>query len=160
MHIELIQSTLVFSGVFYLLISYLFGAFDAKSAKSSFTSLSEKKSTLYKCLIAISLTTAVKLVRILLIIILLGIDLLIISVKAYDAQSLPVNFYTVMEVGRHDSIIDVRKSYKTLSKTYHPDKNTASNAEQIFQTIKTAYDVSLLRFFLLPNFSSSIGFDG
>lgn len=51
-----------------------------------------------------------------------------------------------MEVGRHDSIIEIRKSYKSLSRIYHPDKTTAENAEEIFQTIKTAYDVSFSLF--------------
>ena len=56
-------------------------------------------------------------------------------------QALPVNFYRVMEIGRQDSMLEIRKTYKALSKRYHPDKNPGLEAETMFQQVKVAYDV-------------------
>lgn len=53
-----------------------------------------------------------------------------------------------MEVTRQSSVLDIRKAYKALSKKYHPDKNPEANAEAKFDSVKTAYDVSLPPFFL------------
>jgi hypothetical protein len=38
--------------------------------------------------------------------------------------------------------LEIRQSYKKVSRKYHPDKNTAANAEEVFARIKFAYDVS------------------
>jgi DnaJ-class molecular chaperone len=57
-------------------------------------------------------------------------------------MNLPRNFYSILEIGRHDNIFEIRRSYKSLSKIYHPDKNSAENAADVFQIIKTSYDVS------------------
>jgi DnaJ-class molecular chaperone len=47
-----------------------------------------------------------------------------------------------MECNRHDSPIEIRKAYKSLSRKYHPDKNIGDeSAEEIFNTVKAAYDV-------------------
>eukprot|EP01031_Cornospumella_fuschlensis_P041283 gene41283-50385_t len=60
----------------------------------------------------------------------------------YDAsQSLPVNYYSVMEVPRQSEMLDIRRAYKTLSKKYHPDKNPGIEAELMFQSVKNSYDV-------------------
>jgi DnaJ-related protein SCJ1 len=52
-----------------------------------------------------------------------------------------VNYYQVLDVGRHQSMLDVRKSYKVMSRKYHPDKNPDDSSQIMFQQIKTAYDV-------------------
>ena len=35
---------------------------------------------------------------------------------------------------------DIRKQFRTLAKKFHPDKNKAENATELFQLIKEAYD--------------------
>jgi hypothetical protein len=52
---------------------------------------------------------------------------------------MPNNQYTVLQVTRHSSTLDIRKNYKKLSKLYHPDKNPDKGNE--FNNIKIAYDV-------------------
>eukprot|EP00981_Chlorochromonas_danica_P008832 scaffold2312_cov165-Ochromonas_danica.AAC.72 len=67
---------------------------------------------------------------------------LTIGLLRYDAgSSLSGNYYSVLEVSRQSSVLDIRKAYKALSKKYHPDKNPGSDAEAKFESIKTAYDV-------------------
>ena len=44
-------------------------------------------------------------------------------------------------MSRTHSALDVRQSYKKVSKKLHPDKNTSPNAEAEFQRVKHAYDV-------------------
>jgi len=68
---------------------------------------------------------------------------LLFAVKmGHDLQTLPPSHYSVLEVGRHSSTLDIRRSYKALSKRYHPDKNPGdAAAETRFQNIKTSYDV-------------------
>lgn len=65
------------------------------------------------------------------------------SIKlGYDVYELPGNLYTTLQVGRHSNTLDIRRSYKGLSKLYHPDKNPNSiDAEEKFQAIKSAYDI-------------------
>jgi curved DNA-binding protein CbpA len=53
-----------------------------------------------------------------------------------------MNFYSVLEVGKLSSPLEIRQSYKRLSRQYHPDKTTATNAEETFARIKHSYDVS------------------
>lgn len=39
-------------------------------------------------------------------------------------------------------MLDIRRAYKSLSKKYHPDKNSDIEAELMFQAVKNSYDVS------------------
>jgi DnaJ-class molecular chaperone len=54
------------------------------------------------------------------------------------------NLYSILEVSRHDSALNIRQSYKKLSKKLHPDKNPSPDAELMFQQVKVAYDVRSL----------------
>lgn len=60
--------------------------------------------------------------------------------QGYDMHSLPVSHYKILEVGRQCTALDIRRSYKRLSKIYHPDKNV-DGAEEYFQAVKESYDV-------------------
>lgn len=53
------------------------------------------------------------------------------------------NYYQLLNTPRSSSTLEIRQAYKKVSKIYHPDKNTASDAEERFQAIKKAYDVNL-----------------
>ncbi|RYH08379.1 hypothetical protein EON65_40935 [archaeon] len=55
---------------------------------------------------------------------------------------MPTNYYSVMKVPRQSEMLDIRRAYKSLSKKYHPDKNSDIEAELMFQAVKNSYDVS------------------
>lgn len=59
--LEQIQSTLIISGVFYVLIGYLFGVGET-SKTALVASLKSKRNTLYKCLLVIGALGVIKLV--------------------------------------------------------------------------------------------------
>lgn len=52
------------------------------------------------------------------------------------------NYYSLLEVSRHSSVLEIRQAYKKVSKKLHPDKNPSPDAEAKFQQVKAAYDVS------------------
>lgn len=60
---------------------------------------------------------------------------------SYDTQALQSNHYKSLEVGRHSSVLEIRKSYKKLSKKYHPDKNPGEDALAKFEDLKASYDI-------------------
>lgn len=51
------------------------------------------------------------------------------------------NYYSLLEVSRHSSAVEIRQSFKKLSLKLHPDKNPSNEAENKFQTLKAAYDI-------------------
>src|ERR687885_1969688 len=52
------------------------------------------------------------------------------------------DFYAVLGVGRDASDEDIKRAYRKLAMTYHPDRNGGSkDAEERFKTITEAYDV-------------------
>src|ERR1041384_8295592 len=52
------------------------------------------------------------------------------------------DFYAVLGVQRTASDDDIKKSYRKLAMTYHPDRNNGSKeAEERFKEITEAYDV-------------------
>jgi DnaJ family protein B protein 4 len=57
-------------------------------------------------------------------------------------QSSP-NMYKLLETGKYNTALEIRQSYKRVSRKYHPDKNPSSDAEVMFQKVKSAYDVSV-----------------
>ena len=44
-------------------------------------------------------------------------------------------------MSRHSNTIEIRQTYKQLSKKYHPDKNPGKDYEDLFQKIKQSYDI-------------------
>lgn len=52
------------------------------------------------------------------------------------------DLYSILEVDRNSSPDEIKKSYRTLSKKYHPDKNDGSKeAEEKFKEISNAYQI-------------------
>lgn len=54
---------------------------------------------------------------------------------------MPRDYYEVLGVGRTASRDDIKKSYRELSKKYHPDLNKSPEAEERFKELNEAYDV-------------------
>lgn len=52
-----------------------------------------------------------------------------------------VNFYELLGIDRKAGKSEVKKAYRELAKKYHPDVNHDPKAENIFQNIKSAYDI-------------------
>ena len=51
------------------------------------------------------------------------------------------NYYEILEVDRNASDEEIKKSFKTLAKKYHPDQNQGNpNCEQKFKEINEAYN--------------------
>jgi preprotein translocase subunit Sec63 len=61
--------------------------------------------------------------------------------QGYDLRTLPKSHYSTLEIGRHSTALDIRRSFKRLSKVYHPDKHGLGDDSQ-FQAVKESYDVS------------------
>src|ERR1700755_1269660 len=52
------------------------------------------------------------------------------------------DYYAVLEVAKTASDDEIKKSYRKLAMTYHPDRNNGSKeAEERFKEITEAYDV-------------------
>lgn len=51
------------------------------------------------------------------------------------------DFYSILEVDRDSTPDDIKKSYRKLSKKYHPDVNKESNSSDKFKEISEAYEV-------------------
>src|ERR1700733_6768926 len=52
------------------------------------------------------------------------------------------DFYAVLEVAKTASDDEIKKAYRKLAMTYHPDRNNgAKEAEERFKEITEAYDV-------------------
>lgn len=65
---------------------------------------------------------------------------LVFVLQGYDFSSQSASHYSLLEVGRHSSALDIRRSYKRLIKIHHPDKNL-DGGDVVFQRVKLAYDV-------------------
>lgn len=51
------------------------------------------------------------------------------------------DFYEVLGVGRDASADDIRRAYRKLARTFHPDVNKEPGAEERFKEVSEAYDV-------------------
>ena len=51
------------------------------------------------------------------------------------------DYYEVLGISKGASKTEIKKAYRKLAKEYHPDRNKASDAEEKFKGIKTAYEV-------------------
>ncbi|CAL8135126.1 unnamed protein product [Orchesella dallaii] len=50
-------------------------------------------------------------------------------------------YYTILGLSKGCREDEIKKQYKKLAKQYHPDKNTAQNAEEVFKDIDKSYRV-------------------
>eukprot|EP00428_Durinskia_dybowskii_P063030 CAMPEP_0170384016 /NCGR_PEP_ID=MMETSP0117_2-20130122/15778_1 /TAXON_ID=400756 /ORGANISM="Durinskia baltica, Strain CSIRO CS-38" /LENGTH=349 /DNA_ID=CAMNT_0010639747 /DNA_START=34 /DNA_END=1083 /DNA_ORIENTATION=+ len=53
----------------------------------------------------------------------------------------PVSCYDVLGLNRTDDIKQIKKAYRKISLTEHPDKNRAENATEVYRVITKAYEV-------------------
>jgi len=112
-HLIQIQTTLLFCATSYLCLEFFF--------RNALNQPLKRKSALLISVITVVALFAVKMF--------------------YDSTALSINYYNLLEVGRHDSMMDIRKSYKVLSRKYHPDKNPDVSMQDMFQSVKDSYDI-------------------
>ena len=51
------------------------------------------------------------------------------------------DYYQILNVPRDASTSDIKKSYRKLARQYHPDVNSATDAEEKFKEVGEAYEV-------------------
>lgn len=61
------------------------------------------------------------------------------STKARKPKKIK-NHYETLNISHESTQEDIKSAYYELSKKYHPDKNTASDAKQKFQDVSDAYE--------------------
>jgi curved DNA-binding protein CbpA len=77
-------------------------------------------------------------------IVLKAISIIIISLAikmGYEIQSYNINYYNVLNINKDSSTLDIRQSYKNISRKLHPDKNPLPDAKEKFEQVKSCYDV-------------------
>ena len=52
-----------------------------------------------------------------------------------------VDYYGLLGVDRSASLVEIRRAFKKLAVTAHPDKSSEEGAEEKFQSITRAYEV-------------------
>ena len=50
-------------------------------------------------------------------------------------------YYAILEVSERASFQEIKRSYRKLARKYHPDRNAASEAEEIIKKINQAFEV-------------------
>jgi DnaJ family protein B protein 4 len=53
-----------------------------------------------------------------------------------------MDYYNILKVNRNATLEDLKKSYRRLARTWHPDKNPTAEAEAKFKQITEAYEAS------------------
>lgn len=51
------------------------------------------------------------------------------------------DYYRILEVTTDATPTEIKKSYRRLARTYHPDRNSSTHAEALFKEINAAYEV-------------------
>ncbi|KAF3442215.1 hypothetical protein FNV43_RR16131 [Rhamnella rubrinervis] len=64
-------------------------------------------------------------------------------VKASSSWAIPgeQNHYAVLGVTRHATSAEIKRAYRLLARKYHPDVSKASQAGEVFKSIRRAYEV-------------------
>ena len=60
----------------------------------------------------------------------------------------PIDPYKLLGVSRNATDEEIKRAQRKLAKQFHPDVNKAPDANQKFQDIQAAYDVSILGNFI------------
>ncbi len=115
--LDQIKSLLVYFAICYPVITFYF--YDSTAGKK------KKRTSLMYSFIILGIVSSLKVV--------------------HDFKSLPINHYSTLGVSRHSNTLDIRRSYKQLSKAYHPDKHlnnlNGEDASAKFRHIQDAYEV-------------------
>ncbi|XP_070495548.1 uncharacterized protein F54F2.9 [Chironomus tepperi] len=76
---------------------------------------------------------------------------IISPVQAWDNEDLEVfdvvdavknqNFYTLFGISQDAKLSDIKRAFRNLSVTMHPDKNSAEDANEVFRNIVSIYEI-------------------
>ncbi|KAL6228544.1 hypothetical protein ACLB2K_002492 [Fragaria x ananassa] len=69
------------------------------------------------------------------------------------------NHYGVLGLTRYATSADIKRAYRLLARKFHPDVCKDSQAEQVFKSIRQAYEVPLLFCYILSNEATRIQYD-
>lgn len=58
-----------------------------------------------------------------------------------DNIDINIDYYKILECNRKATLEEIKKNYKRLALKYHPDKNSDSNATEMFNQISNAYQI-------------------
>ena len=59
----------------------------------------------------------------------------------FKSRTIESNYYDILNVPYNSDIDTIKKKYFKLAKKYHPDMNKEPGSEEMFKTIKKAYEV-------------------
>nr|XP_043631693.1 chaperone protein DnaJ-like [Erigeron canadensis] len=63
------------------------------------------------------------------------------SSSSYSTNRSKNDYYKVLNVGKKATLQDIKSSYRSLARKYHPDMNKGDGAEDKFKEISAAYEV-------------------
>uniref|UniRef100_A0A3P9NN24 J domain-containing protein n=2 Tax=Poecilia reticulata TaxID=8081 RepID=A0A3P9NN24_POERE len=79
----------------------------------------------------------------------LVLSMVLVLVRGWEAdlelldlvEEVPQNFYEFLHLDKDAAAADIKKAYRRLSLTLHPDKNRDENAETQFRQLVAIYEV-------------------
>jgi len=51
------------------------------------------------------------------------------------------DYYSALGLGSDASLTDIKKAFRQKAAQYHPDRNSADDASELFRAVQEAYDV-------------------
>ncbi|GAA5414965.1 hypothetical protein UREOM_6760 [Ureaplasma sp. OM1] len=59
----------------------------------------------------------------------------------YNNRNFSKDYYAILGVKQTSSSEEIKRAYLTLAKKYHPDRNKAPNAAELFKEVREAYEI-------------------
>lgn len=81
---------------------------------------------------------------------LVALSICVAPARAWDNDDLEIfdlvelvnqNFYTLMGISQDASLAEIKRAFRNLSVTLHPDKNDAEDANVVFRNLVSIYEI-------------------